>query len=180
TARVREAVDDQKRLTDRRHDHRNRPRRIFGGDRGRRSSNYNEVDPEPNQFGRQLREPFGAAIDGAIFDDIVFSFHVTKLAQALAEGVEMRGVERRRYGLQHPNWVTLHRLLRARRERPRRRCAADERDESAPLHSITSSARASSLSGTSRPSALAVLRLSTRSNLVDCMTGRSAGRSPLR
>jgi hypothetical protein len=42
-------------------------------------------------------------------------------------------------------------------------------------HSITSSARASSLSGTSRPSAFAVLRLITNSNFVDCWTGKSAG-----
>ena len=39
------------------------------------------------------------------------------------------------------------RLLRARRERPRRRRAAEQRDELAPLHSITSSARASSDGG---------------------------------
>ena len=42
-------------------------------------------------------------------------------------------------------------------------------------HSITSSARASSDCGTVRPSALAVLRLMTSSNLVGCCTGRSAG-----
>ena len=47
-------------------------------------------------------------------------------------------------------------LLRARRERPRRRRAAEQRDELAPLHSITSSARASSDGGTVRPSILAV------------------------
>ena len=57
-------------------------------------------------------------------------------------------------------------LLRARRERPRRRRAAEQRDELAPFHSITSSARASSVGGTVRPSALAVLRLITSSNLV--------------
>src|SRR5262245_60247920 len=56
-------------------------------------------------------------------------------------------------------------LLRARRERPRS-CAADECDELAPLHSITSSARASSVGGTVRPSVLAVLRLITKSYLV--------------
>ena len=72
------------------------------------------------------------------------------------------------------------RLLRARRERPRRRRATEQRDELAPSHSITSSARASSVGGTSRPSALAVLRLITSSNLVGCMTGRSAGLAPLR
>src|SRR6516164_3316979 len=47
-------------------------------------------------------------------------------------------------------------------------------------HSITSSASASSLSGASRPSVLANLRLIAMSNLVDCTTGRSAGFSPLR
>ena len=36
-------------------------------------------------------------------------------------------------------------LLRARRERPRRRRAAEQRDELAALHWITSSARASSM-----------------------------------
>jgi hypothetical protein len=47
-------------------------------------------------------------------------------------------------------------------------------------YSITSSASASSLSGTETPSDFAVLRLSTNSNLVDCSTGRSAGFAPLR
>jgi hypothetical protein len=70
-------------------------------------------------------------------------------------------------------------LLRMRRERPRRR-AAEERDELAPFHSITSSARASSVGGTSRPSVLAVLRLITNSYLVGFCTGRLAGFSPLR
>jgi len=49
----------------------------------------------------------------------------------------------------------------------------------APIHSMTSSASAISLSGTVRPSALAVLRLTTISNLVGCMTGRSLGLAPL-
>jgi hypothetical protein len=47
-------------------------------------------------------------------------------------------------------------------------------------HSITSLASASNLSGISRPSALAVLRLMIISNLVGTSTGRSAGFVPLR
>src|SRR5262249_16624593 len=71
------------------------------------------------------------------------------------------------------------RLLRARRERPR--CpAANHRHELAPVHSLTSSAMASSPGGKLTPNTLAVLRLITNSNLVDWMTGRSAGFSPLR
>src|SRR6516165_5818546 len=73
----------------------------------------------------------------------------------------------------------LGRLLRPRRERPRGR-AADERDELAPRHSITSSARAMSDGGTTKPSPLAVWRLMTRSYLVGACTGKSAGFSPLR
>jgi hypothetical protein len=48
----------------------------------------------------------------------------------------------------------------------------------AKIYSITSSARASSVGGTSRPSALAVLRLITSSNLVGCTIGKSAGLVP--
>jgi hypothetical protein len=68
---------------------------------------------------------------------------------------------------------------RARCERPGHRRAAEQTDEAAPRrHSITSSASASSLSGSCSPSAFAALRLMTRSNLVGCTTGKSAGFSP--
>src|SRR5262249_50650930 len=70
-------------------------------------------------------------------------------------------------------------LLRARRERPCG-CPAEQRDERSPPHSITSSARASSVGGISRPSALDVLRLMTSSYLVGCCTGKSAGLAPFR
>ena len=71
-------------------------------------------------------------------------------------------------------------LLRALRERPRDRRAAEQRDERAAFHSITSSAATSSLSGTVRPSIRAVEALMTSSNLLACTTGRSAGLAPLR
>src|SRR2546430_2540071 len=48
------------------------------------------------------------------------------------------------------------------------------------FHSITSSARKRNASGTFRPSTLAVVRLKTRSNLVGCSTGISAGFVPRR
>src|SRR5262249_16708046 len=47
-------------------------------------------------------------------------------------------------------------------------------------HSITSSARASSVGGISRPSMRAVCALMTSSNLSACSTGKSAGLAPLR
>ena len=66
----------------------------------------------------------------------------------------------------HEHADTPHRLplLRARRERPRHRRTAEQRNEFAPPHhSITSSARASSVGGTVTPMALAALRLITSS-----------------
>ena len=47
-------------------------------------------------------------------------------------------------------------------------------------HSITSSALASSVGGTVRPSDLAVFRLMTNAGFVDCWTGRWANFLPLR
>ena len=67
-----------------------------------------------------------------------------------------------------------------RRQRPRRCRAAEQRDELAPLHSITSSAATCSVSGTVRPSPLAAFKLMTSSNFVACTTGRSLGWAPLR
>src|SRR5262249_3366848 len=83
-------------------------------------------------------------------------------------------------GIEHTDPPHSLQLLRARRERPRRR-AAEQRDELAAAgHSITSSAIASRPGGKLSPNALAVLRLITNSNLVDCKTGRSVGFCPLR
>src|SRR6266446_3120689 len=57
---------------------------------------------------------------------------------------------------------------------------SSQEDDARALHSITSSARESRSSEILTPSALAVLRLITSSNLVDCNTGSSAGLAPLR
>ena len=74
---------------------------------------------------------------------------------------------------------TRARLLRTRCQRPRR-CAANHRDERAPPHSITSSARARKACAMSRPRVFAVFRLITNSKRVDCTIGKSAGLAPLR
>src|SRR5262249_59504463 len=58
--------------------------------------------------------------------------------------------------------------------------ARNSRSSGPPLHSITSSARASSEGGMVRPRALAGLRLIRSSNLEGCSTGRSPGFVPLK
>jgi hypothetical protein len=132
-----------------------------------------------NQISHQHRQSVLAAFRIAELDRQVLALDEACLLQALAErGHEVRRVGGRRAAEKADR--RHHRLLRARRERPRRRRAAEQGDELASLHSITSSAATSSLSGTVRPSILAVWALMTSSNLVDCTTGRSAGLAPLR
>ena len=99
----------------------------------------------------------------------------SRCTKAATHGLAAEGVPD-----QKPDGRQLCRLLRARRERPRRRRAAEQRDELAAVHSITSSARASSDGGTVEAEMLAVWWLMTNSNFVDCTTGRSAALTPLR
>src|SRR5450759_5124293 len=118
-----------------------------------------------------------------IFRPAVFNLHILAVdisayLQALHEGGHELRIPVRRTDVEEPNHR--HRwLLRARCKRPRSR-AAEKRNELASPHSITSSARARSIGGTVRPSAFAVLRLITSSNLVGCWTGSSPGLAPLR
>jgi len=115
----------------------------------------------------------------AVFDRDVLAFDEAHVFQALTECTQPVPGSFRRCGMKKPDHRQ-HWLLRARPKRPRRSHAADKRDELAALHSITSSARASSVFGTVRPSVLAVCRLMTSSNFVGRRIGRSAGFSPLR
>src|SRR6516162_3783382 len=82
--------------------------------------------------------------------------------------------------VQHANSSHALGLLRACRARPRGRRTAEQRDELAALHSITSSAATSRPGGTVRPSAFAVLMLRAVTNLVAACTGRSVGLAPRR
>src|SRR5262245_57105224 len=90
----------------------------------------------------------------AVFDPHVLTLDIAHFGKTTPEcGIEMHGV-----GLRQAAEISNHRhcrLLRSRRERPRGR-AAEQCYELAALHSITSSARASSVGGISRPSSLAV------------------------
>src|SRR5262249_20800683 len=57
--------------------------------------------------------------------------------------------------------------------------ADEQHDELAALHSITSSVRAMSVGGISRPSGMAVWSLMVKLNLVERSIGRSAALAPL-
>src|SRR5262249_26596100 len=147
-------------------------------ERSRGTTSTNHCDLSAHEFARERRQSIHSTFCPAVFNADIAVLDIAGLNEALPErrnGIfECSG----RSAVEEPDHRH-RRLLRARRERPDRR-TAEQRDEPAALHSITSSARARSVDGTSKRSARAVLRLITSSNLVACMTGRSIGLVPLR
>src|SRR5262249_42251354 len=145
----------------------------------------NHADLTANQIGSERRQAIEAFVGPAVLDHHVAALNKAIFGEPLPEcSYEMR---RRgsRPGAEIPDHRQRRPLLRPRRERPRCRRGAEEGEEGAavhgvPHHSITSSAATCSVSGTVRPSALAVFMLITNSNFTGCCTGRSAGFSPLR
>src|SRR5262245_31997458 len=100
---------------------------------------------------------------------------IPALVQRVIEPINRRAIGKA--AVQNDN-AALVRRAQAKRP-PRNRRAAEQRDEVAPRHSITSSVMASTPSGIVRPSVLEVPRLITNSNFVGARTGSSAGFSPL-
>src|SRR5262249_12813364 len=137
----------------------------FDREYGRRSGRSDHGNLAANEIGGQFRQSINLILGPAVYDCHVLALDVAALFQALAKFTQSARHRLLRSAVKEPNHRHC-RLLCGRRERPRRRCAADERDELAAPHSITSSARASSDGGTSSASALAVLRLITSSNFV--------------
>src|SRR5262245_29396208 len=131
-----------------------------------------------DQLGRKLRQPIVLILGPAIDDRDILAFDKTDLLQTTVKSTQTVSRRLRRRRAEESNHR--HCLLRARRERPRSRRAAEQRDELAPFHSMTSSAVASSEGGRMRSSMRAVWRLITNSSLDDCTTGRSSGLAPLR
>src|SRR5262245_25032766 len=132
-----------------------------------------------HQVSHLLGEPVEAPFRQAILDGNVLALDVAGFTNALSECGQKActiGKERPR-AAEEPDHRH-GRLLRARRERPSRRGTAEQYAELATSHSIASSARARIPGGNVSPIALAVLRLTARSNLTGCSTGRSAGLVP--
>src|SRR5262249_24215587 len=119
-----------------------------------------------HQICRECRQAIELVLGPAEFDRYVVAVDEPGFLQAITEcRYPVTGFDSRT-GVKEAD--PRHRLLlRIRSERPRRR-AAEQRYELAPLHSITSSARPESGSGTVMPSARAVLRFRNSSTLVDC------------
>src|SRR5262252_8239210 len=103
---------------------------------------------------------------------------MARLLQPLSKRAQTLHVVLKRCGAEEADHRECH-LLRARRERPRHRRAAQQRDELAALHSNTSLARAANAFDIETPRRTAALRLIAMWNRVACSIGRSAGLPPL-
>src|SRR5215472_379000 len=158
-------------------DDRDRRSRRFCCDCRRSGDRNNHSHLSANKVSRQCGQAIVAALRPEIFDRHIAALDVTDIVKALTEGSDPRRVRFGRRATEEPYYRQCL-LLGAERGRCRHRTGQQEH-EFATFHSITSSARTRIDGGTVMPSALAVLRLTTSSNVVGCCTGRSAGLAPL-
>src|SRR5262245_34121126 len=145
-ARARQTCDQTafQRVARRSHDDRDALRCALRGADRSGAADYDDIDLRPQQIADQRGYRFDIIAKMAKLVGDVAPIDITEVAhpahEFLAEWIVARG--------SRPDVRDTRRLpglLRARRERPRRR-AAEQRDERAPVHSITSSARASTRS----------------------------------
>src|SRR5271169_1874022 len=132
-----------------------------------------------DKLGRDLGVALGASLGPAILDRDGATLDPAEFTQSPHKSSRPRTIFRS-ISAQEPDGRQLARLLRACSERPSDCRTAGKRDELAPSHSITSSARATTFVGISRPIAFAVFRLITNSNVTGWAKGRSSGLVPRR
>src|SRR5260370_10578103 len=141
--------------------------------RGRRGNN--DVHFRAHQLSSHDRVALDVAVRVARLDGEVLPLGVARLAHALHECGVAAGLDRGlpRAEIEESNAPELALLLRERAAGcPAKR--EDRKNGGAPIHWITSSARTSTDCGILMPSAFAVFRFTTSSNLL----GSSIGRSP--
>src|SRR5262245_3303919 len=158
------------------HDNRHRACRLLGSEARRSAPGDDRIHRQANQLGGKGGIALGAALREAELELQALLFDVAEPTHPVAQPFKRWP---RLIG-ENADATNLPAPLGGSSKRRRDNRAAEQRDELAtPDHSITSSARASSIGGISMPSALAVLRFTTSSKRVGCSTGSSAGLAPL-
>jgi hypothetical protein len=174
--RERRHETDRQRIGDDHHD-RNGRGRLLGKLGHRRDARDQHVDGPVDKLANDRLRMLAIAIGETSIEANIAAFGVAILRKTFAQIFQLVFGRLRLPGneadLENPA------QLRGRRER-QCHCARKRAKKLPPPHSITSSQRAISDSGIVSPSAFAVLRLTTSSNLVGCSTGMSAGFAPRR
>jgi hypothetical protein len=140
--------------------------------RDRASHRNNDIDLEPDKFGRDLGISLGASLGSQSQRCGPRSVPVRATA---AQKRPSAGSRLPVWPNASTRWLAVRGRLCACRDWPRCRRATDNRYELMTVHSSNSSSRMSKDNGTSIPSILAVCRLTSNSTLAGCSTGRSAG-----
>src|SRR5262245_8775546 len=160
-------------------DHWNAVRGAGCGLNSGRGGCYDGVDSIVDQVRRECRQARNVTIGKT---DDYFKAQVPLVVgdtQALADSRNAHIHNRRCTRMQQSDFANCRLLLPARRERPCHRRAAEQRDERAAPHSITSSATNRMSRLIVSPTSLAAFTLMTSSNFVGRSTGKSAGFAPL-
>ena len=131
-----------------------------------------------HQIRRHFPKPAIFTVRPAEFDRDILALSVAGLGKTLSKCREQASAWFRRAGMQEADYRHLL-LLRSCSQRLRCR-GAEQRDELAPPHSITSSAVARSVGGTFTPSDFAVFEFTISSKRVGRSAGKSAGLVPFR
>src|SRR5205814_8196878 len=135
------------------------------------------VRGECNQLRRIAMKAVDIGANLTCFDLKIVADHPSRLLKSLLEHrgpclcLHILRPER----VEHTNVADALVLLSASCKGQCHPCAREDFDELAPLHSITPSARATTVGGKTIPRALAVRMFSKNSNFVGCSTGRLAG-----
>jgi hypothetical protein len=108
--------------------------RRLGGHRRHRAHGGDDGDLSAHEVGQELRQPVVLTLGKAVDDRRVLALDVARLLEALAEHVQAVGDRVRRRTIDKS--YHRRRRLGMRGERPRRRCAAEQRNELSPLQAI--------------------------------------------
>src|SRR6516225_10485455 len=130
------------RVSDSHHDDRNSGGRRFGGKGGGCGPSHDDVDIAANELGSDVGNLLGRSLRPMIGDGEILPLDVTVLAQGITECPQHCGCRNRGSKKTNPDLFVPLAVLRARRERPRDRRAAEQRDELAADHRMTAFAKA--------------------------------------
>src|SRR5499433_683213 len=154
---------------------------LLRGKGGRSARGGDQVHLQTDEFGGERGETIRFPLSEPDLKNDVLARDPAEVAESLLECQQVGFVTILRSLVEIADPPHLGRLLRLGGERRGEETASHSANERAPGdHSMTWSARARRDGGIVRPSALAVLRLITSSNLAGCSTGRSPGLAPLR